>query len=174
MPVVTYETMFLLDSNKVSADAEALKQQLHHLLERHGGQVLISRPWDYNHKLSYPIGKQKKGAFHIIYYTMESTHQAALERDFHLAEGILRQLTLKIDPKWQETILGVARDDASNGFALRGMQDEAAVQTDPAAIGGEAGVPGVPGGEGEGGGPPAPREGGPPRRGRREMAEKPE
>jgi small subunit ribosomal protein S6 len=173
MPVVTYETMFLLDSNKVAADAEALKQQLHHLLERHGGQVLVSRPWDYNHKLSYPIGKQKKGAFHIIYYTMESTHQAALERDLHLAEGILRQLTLKVDPKWQEAILGVARDDASNGFALRGMQDEAAVQTDPAAIGGEPGVPGVPG-EVEGGGPPAPREGGPPRRGRREMAEKPE
>jgi len=178
MPAVTYETMFLLDSNKVAADAEAMKQQLHHLLERHGGHVLISRPWDYNHKLSYPIGKQKKGAFHIIYYTMESTHQAALERDLHLAEGILRQLTLKLDPKWQEAILGVARDDASNGFALRGMQDEAAVQTDPAAIGGgEPGVAGMPGGEGEGGGPPAPREGGGgggPRRGRREMAEKPE
>jgi small subunit ribosomal protein S6 len=134
MPVATYETMFLLDSNKVSTDAEAAKQQVHHLLERHGGQVIISRPWDYNHKLSYPISKQKKGAFHIIYYTMESTHQAALERDFALAEGlILRLLTLKLDPKWQEAILGVARDDAGNGFAVRGMQEEASV----------AGVPGM-------------------------------
>lgn len=128
MPIVTYETMFLLDSNKVSTDAEAAKQQIHHLLERHGGQVLISRPWDYNHKLTYPISKQKKGAFHIIYYTMESTHQAALERDFALAEGlILRQLTLKLDLKWKETILAVARDDAGNGFAVRGMQEEASV-----------------------------------------------
>src|SRR5262245_16030314 len=103
MPVVTYETMFLLDSNKVSADADGIKNQIHHILERHGGQVIVSRPWDYNHKLTYPIGKQKKGAFHIIYYTLESTKQSELERDFALQEGlILRQLTSKLDPKWKE------------------------------------------------------------------------
>jgi small subunit ribosomal protein S6 len=165
MPVVTYETMFLLDPNKVSSDAEGTKNQIHHLLERHGAQVIISRPWDYSHKLTYPIGKQKKGAFHVVYYTMESTHQAALERDIRLAEGlILRQLTLKLDPKWQESVLQVAREEQSNGFALRGMQDEATVQTDPAAIGAEPAA-GVEGGEG---GPRGPR--GP----RREVAEKPE
>lgn len=138
MPVVTYETMFLLDPNKVSADADGTKNQIHHILERHGGVVLISRPWDYNHKLAYPIGKQKKGAFHIIYYTMESTKQAELERDISLQEGlILRQLTLKLDPKWQEMILQVATEDTANGFAIRGMKDEATVSTDPSAIGGE-------------------------------------
>src|SRR5436190_6035292 len=129
MPIQTYETLFLLDSTKVSADAEGVKTQLHHLIERFGGHVEISRPWDYNHKLSYPIGKQKKGAFHIIYYTFESTRQAELEREFALQEGlILRQLTTKLEPKWKEEILKVAREDNSNGFALRGMQDEAAVQ----------------------------------------------
>lgn len=169
MPVVTYETLFLLDPTKVSADADGVKNQIHHILERHGGQVVISRPWDYNHKLAYPIAKQKKGAFHIVYYTMESTRQHELERDFALADGtILRYLTLAVDPKWQEAILQVARDDAGHGFALRGMQDEAAVTTDPAAIGAEP----LPGGEGGGdhGG-----HGGPRRGGRRfETAEKPE
>lgn len=169
MPVVTYETMFLLDPTKVSTDAEGTKQQIHHILERHGGIVIISRPWDYNHKLSYPIGKQKKGAYHIIYYTMESTKQRELERDFALQEGlILRQLTLKVDPKWQDTILGVARDDAGNGFAVRGMQEEVAVTTDPAAIGGDGAIMA----DGEGGAPSGPRDGG--GRRRRETAEKPE
>lgn len=172
MPVQTYETLFLLDAPKVTADADAVKTTVHHLIERHGGQITVSRPWDYNHKLAYPIKKQKKGAFHIVYYTMESTHQAALERDFALAEVVLRQLTLKIDPKWLDLIMGVARDETGTGFALRGMQDEATVQTDPAAIGGtEPGFPGGPvGGDGHGG------EGhGGPRRGRRpEMADKPE
>jgi ribosomal protein S6 len=166
--------MFLLDPNKVSTDAEGAKQQLHHVLERHGASIIVSRPWDYNHKLSYLINKQKKGSFHIVYYTMESTKQRELERDFALQEGlILRQLTLKIDPKWQDIVLGIAKEETGNGFAVRGMRDEAAVQTDPAAIGGEGGPP--PGADGEGGGLP-PREGGGggPRRGRREMAEKPE
>ena len=171
MPVVTYETLFLLDSNKVSGDAEGTKQQIHHILERHGATIVISRPWDYNHKLSYPIGKQKKGAFHIVYYAMESTKQAELERDFALQEGlVVRSLTLKLDPKWQELILQIAREETANGFALRGMQDEAAVQTDPAAIGMEGIPPDL-----EGGGPPPHREGGGgPRRGRRDMADKPE
>jgi small subunit ribosomal protein S6 len=183
MPLVTYETMFLLDPNKVSTDAEGTKTQIHHILERHGGTVIISRPWDYNHKLSYTIGKQKKGAFHIIYYTMESTKQRELERDFALQEGlILRQLTLKVDPKWQEIVLGVAREEAGNGFAVRGMKDETAVTTDPAAIGGEGGAPaGEEGGHGgghregghrEGGGGGGPRGPRGPRRG--EMADKPE
>ena len=170
MAIQIYETLFLLDPTKVSADAEGVKQQLHHIIERHGGHVDISRPWDYNHKLAYPIGKQKKGSFHIVYYTFESTKQVELERDFALQEGlIIRQLTTKLEPKWKEEILKVAREDTGNGFALRGMQDEATVQTDPAAIGAEPGA--APGGE-EGA---APREGGPggPRR-RREMVEKPE
>jgi small subunit ribosomal protein S6 len=170
MAIQTYETLFLLDPTKVSADADGVKTQLHHILERHGGHVEISRPWDYNHKLTYPIGKSKKGSFHIVYYTMESTKQVELERDFALQEGlILRQLTSKIDPKWKEEILKVAREDAGNGFALRGMMDEQAVQTDPAAIGGEP----IPPGLGDDG-PPHREGGGGPRRGRRDMAEKPE
>jgi small subunit ribosomal protein S6 len=138
MPKATYETLFLLDSTKVSSDAEAVKAQLHHILERHGGAIEVSRPWDYNHKLSYPIEKQKKGSFHIIYYTLESTKQSELENDFRLApETILRHMTLKIDPKWYDIILGVAKEDGGNGFAVRGMQDEAAVTTDPTGLGGD-------------------------------------
>src|SRR5687767_15315134 len=120
MPNKLYETLFLLDPTKVSADADGVKTQLHHILERHGAHIEVSRPWDYNHKLAYPIGKQKKGAFHIVYYTMESTNQAGLERDFALAEGvILRQLTLKVDPKWHDVVMGVAREEGGNGFAVR-------------------------------------------------------
>jgi small subunit ribosomal protein S6 len=171
MPNKLYETLFLLDPTKVSADADGVKNQLHTIIERHGGHIEVSRPWDYNHKLSYPIGKQKKGSYHIVYYTFESTKQAELERDFALQEGvILRQMTSRIEPKWQEEIMKVAREDTGAAFALRGMHDEQAVQTDPSAISGE----GMPEGMGEGG--PAPREGGGGGGGRRrrEMAEKPE
>jgi small subunit ribosomal protein S6 len=136
MPVHKYETMFLLDATKVAADADAIKQQVHHILERHGAAIEVSREWNYNQKLAYPIAKQKKGAFHIVYYTMESTKQVELERDFKLAEGvILRTMTTNIDPKWHDAIMGVARDDHGKEFAVRGMQEEASVTTDPSAIG---------------------------------------
>lgn len=151
MAVITYETMFLLDATKLSADGDAVRTQVHHLIERHGGVISIAREWNYNQKLTYPIAKQKKGAFHIVYYTLEATKQQALERDFALAEGvILRSMTLKLEPKWQETILGIARDEHGKEFAVKGMQDEAQVQTDPSALGAEpaAGVDGPPPGDG--------------------------
>jgi ribosomal protein S6 len=163
MPVHQYETLFLLDATKLSADPDGVRTQVHHILERHGAQIQISREWNYNQKLAYPISKQKKGAYHIVYYTLESTHQAALERDLALAEGvILRQLTLHVDPKWQDTILGIARDEHGKEFAVRGMQEEAAVTTDPSAIGGEPGAGGGPGAEGggDGHGHGGPRRGG--------------
>src|SRR5262249_23045152 len=104
----------------------------------HGAMIQFSREWNYNQKLAYPINKQKKGAFHIVYYTMESSHQSALELDLKLAEGVvLRQMTLNLDPKWQDTILAIARDEHGKEFAVRGMQEEAAVTTDPSAIGGD-------------------------------------
>ena len=43
MPVATYETMFLLDPNKASTDADGTKQQIHHILERHGASIVVSR-----------------------------------------------------------------------------------------------------------------------------------
>lgn len=161
MPVNTYETMLLVDTAKMTADADSVKQQIHHILERHGASIIVSREWNYNQKLAYPINKQKKGAFHIVYYTMESTNQNGLERDFKLAEGvILRTMTLAVDPKWHDTIMTIAKDEHGKEFAHRGMQEEASVTTDPSAIGGDMPF------EGEGG------HGGPRRGPRREPSEK--
>jgi small subunit ribosomal protein S6 len=172
MPVVTYESLILLDPTKVSSDAEGVKNQIHHILERHGAVILVSRPWDYNHKLAYPIAKQKKGAFHIVYYTLDSSKQKEVERDFALQEGlILRQLTLKVNPKWQDIILGVAREDTANGFAVRGMRDEVAASSDPLSIGSYA--EGVPAGLDDAA-PPREREGRSSRGRRGEAADKPE
>ena len=138
MPVNTYETMLLLDSTKVSTDVDSVKQQVHHILERHGATIIVSREWNYNQKLAYPINKQKKGAFHIVYYTMESTNQNGLERDFRLAEGvIIRTMTIAVDPKWNEAVMTIAKDEHGKEFALRGMREEGSVTTAPSASGGD-------------------------------------
>jgi small subunit ribosomal protein S6 len=56
MPVELYETLFLLDSNKLSADPDSVKGHLHASIEKHGGRVEVERPWD-DRKLAYPIKK---------------------------------------------------------------------------------------------------------------------
>jgi small subunit ribosomal protein S6 len=162
MPVELYETLFLLDSNRLAADADAVRGQLHATLERYGAQIDVSRPWD-DRKLAYPIKKQKKGAYHIVYYRLDSLKQADIERDLKINESVLRHMTLNVDPKWADIILDAARNDTSMAFAIRGMQEEA----DPSNVTPNLGDAGGPDGEAL-----AAATGG--RRPRRDTAEKPE
>jgi small subunit ribosomal protein S6 len=123
MPIELYETMFLLDSAKLAAEPDAVKGQLATTLEKHGGKIEVARPWD-DRKLAYPIKKQKKGSYYVVYYRMESRNQQELDRDFKLNENILRYLTSHIDPKWAEAMMDSARNDTAPAFAIRGLQDE--------------------------------------------------
>lgn len=125
MPVELYETLFLLDSAKLAAEPDAVKAQLSATLEKHGGKVEVARPWD-DRKLAYPIKKQKKGSYFIVYYRMESRNQHDLDRDLKLNENILRYLTSHIDPKWVDAFMDSAKNDTAPAFAIRGLQDEAA------------------------------------------------
>ena len=125
MPVQVYETLFILDSTKHATDVEASKTALHATIERYGGTIDVSRPWD-DRKLTYPIKKHKKGSYHIVYYRIESTKQAEMERDYRLNETILRHMTSAIDPKWVDAVMDVAKNDHAPAFAIRGLQDESA------------------------------------------------
>lgn len=121
MPANVYECMFILDTNKVGGDIPAAAQQLHAILERHHAEILASRPWD-ERRLAYPIGNHKKGLYYLAYFRTEGKNLAELKRDFGLNEMILRNLILRIHPKWVDAMLALARDE--HAVALQTMQPE--------------------------------------------------
>ncbi len=130
MSVQMYETLFLLDPSKVASDGDTVRAHLVSNIEKHGGHVEVTRPWD-DRKLTYPIKNQKKGSFHIIYYKLESTKQRELEIDFKLDENILRLMTVTVDPKWETEIMTIAKNEHGSAFALKGMKEEAPMGGDP-------------------------------------------
>jgi len=142
MPVQLYETLFLLDPSRVSTDGDLIRAHLVTNIEKHGGHVEVTRPWD-DRKLTYPIKNQKKGSFHIVYYKFESTKQHELEVDFKLDENILRYMTIKIDPKWENEMMAVAKAEGGAAFALKGMKEDAPMRGDgpPPPPGADAGGP---------------------------------
>ena len=122
MPIASYECLFLLDPTKTGSDPEALKTQLNGILEKHGAEVLVSRKWDDNRKLAYPIKGHKKGVYHLAFFKMESRKMADIELDIRLNELILRHLVSHIDPKWEDDMLAVAKDEHRS--ALQIMHEE--------------------------------------------------
>ncbi len=54
MPANVYEGMFILDSNRYGRDPEAVSNQIPAMIEKLGGEMLVSRLWE-ERRLAYPI-----------------------------------------------------------------------------------------------------------------------
>lgn len=98
VPAVTYEGMFLLDSNKYAANPQGMQSEVTGMLEKIGAQVLATRPWQ-DGKLSYPIDGQRKGVHFLTYFTADSLKVHDLDRMVKLSELVLRHLIIRIPEK---------------------------------------------------------------------------
>ena len=130
MPATVYESMFLLDTNKVAGDVGAAQKQLHAILEKNHCEVLASRPWD-ERRLAYPIKNHKKGLYYLTYFRTEGKNLANLERDLTLSELVLRYLILHVDPKLVEIMLELARDE--HALALQSVTEPQEGEAEPGA-----------------------------------------
>ncbi len=110
MAVRTYEGMFILDSNRFARDSGAVSGTVNELIEKHGGEVLVSRMWD-ERRLAYPINGQRKGAYWLTYFKLDSVRLKDLHRECQLNENVLRQLFLNLDPRVAEALVSIARGE---------------------------------------------------------------
>jgi small subunit ribosomal protein S6 len=104
--------MFILDSGKYAKDPSGVSGQIAGLVEKHGGEVIVSRLWE-ERKLAYPINGQKKGTYWLTYFHLDSGKVNGLNRDCELNENFLRQLFLCPDPRVTETLVRVAQGKAA-------------------------------------------------------------
>lgn len=110
--VNTYETLLILDSNQYARDPGGVSKSLNALFEESGAKVLVSRLW-MEQKLAYPIKKHQKGTYWLVYSEMDGTSIPKLDRALQLSEPVLRQLTLKLDPRLVDPILANARGEGT-------------------------------------------------------------
>tara|TARA_R110002049_G_scaffold47902_3_gene138512 strand:- start:28734 stop:29138 length:405 start_codon:yes stop_codon:yes gene_type:complete len=109
--ISTYETLFILDSNHYARDPGGVAKQIDDIITEAGGKVLVSRVW-MEQKLAYPIDKHQKGTYWLTYFEMEGENLPTIARAFTLAEPVIRELTLKLEPRLVEPILANARGEA--------------------------------------------------------------
>jgi small subunit ribosomal protein S6 len=118
LAIHNYETLFILDSNKYVRDANGVSMSLPQMVEKLGGEVLLSRMWN-EQKLAFPVDGHKKGTYWIMYFKLESTKLTEFERACHLNEPVLRQLTVRIDPKLIDLLVANAKGGKAKAPAAR-------------------------------------------------------
>lgn len=131
MANVTYEGMFLLDSNKYAVNPDGVKGEVTALLERVGATVLATRPWQ-DGKLAYAIDGHRKGLHFLVYFSMDSLHLVELERLVKFNETILRHMVIKLPVALIEPMLAMA---TGKGEVVTTFRDTDAVTMDiPVAV----------------------------------------
>ncbi|MCG8650968.1 MAG: 30S ribosomal protein S6, partial [Pirellulales bacterium] len=66
----TYETLFILDSNRYARDPGGVAKQIEEIITEAGGEVLVNRFW-MEAKLAYPIDNHQKGSYWLTYFEIE-------------------------------------------------------------------------------------------------------
>lgn len=126
MPRNVYETLFLLDSNHYSRDPGGISTGLNEMFESLGGNVLASRLWQ-EQKLAYAIDGHQKGTYWLAYTELDSNKLVEFNRMCQLSEPIIRQMTLKVEPRLVEPMLAHARGEivrASQVEEVESLVDE--------------------------------------------------
>ncbi|MGA2254572.1 MAG: 30S ribosomal protein S6 [Thermoguttaceae bacterium] len=103
-----YEAMFILDSTRFGRDPDGISSQLADLIQKAGGEILVSRLWE-ERRLAYPIKGQRKGTYWLIYLSLDALQLAGLRRQLEITETIVRFLFLKIDPRIVDALVAHAQ-----------------------------------------------------------------
>ncbi len=114
MAANVYEGMYILDSNRYARDADGIVNQIESMIRKAGGEVLVSRLWE-ERRLAYPIKGQRKGAYWLIYFRLDSSRINEIKRECQIADGILRTLFLKVDPRIVDAVVAHAQTAVPGG-----------------------------------------------------------
>jgi small subunit ribosomal protein S6 len=63
-------------------------------------------------KLAYPIDKHQKGTYWLTYFEIDGVEMPKIDRALALCEPVLRQMTIRLDPRMVEPVLANARGES--------------------------------------------------------------
>ena len=106
-----YECMFILDSNRYAREPNNVAAQIPELISKCDGEVLASRLWN-EQRLAYPINGQRKGTYWLTYFRMDSQQVKEFNHQCRLNDNVLRNLTLKVDPRLADALVAHAKGEA--------------------------------------------------------------
>jgi small subunit ribosomal protein S6 len=128
-----YEGMFILESNRFGRDPETVSGQVPAMIEKFGGEMLVSRLWE-ERRLAFPIKGQRKGTYWLTYFRLDASRLVELRRQCQITEDILRVLFLKVDPRIVDALVAHAKtapvvissggEEAAKA-PVEGLEDEA-------------------------------------------------
>ena len=118
-----YEHVVISRQDISPQQAEALNDQLKHLIEENGGNVAKIEYWGLRN-LTYRIKKNRKGHYSLLAIDAPAAAVQEMERQLGLNEDVLRYLTVRVDELDLELSPVLARRDRDRDRAERRGYDD--------------------------------------------------
>ena len=93
-----YENLVIVKPTLTEEEIKNSIAAIEAVITENGGEI-VARDEMGMRKLAYPIEKSPRGYFHVVYYTIEPSAIAEIERRFRINEELLRFVTIKYDSK---------------------------------------------------------------------------
>jgi len=89
-----YETLFVIKPTLTDEEREAQISKITEILESEGAKILAINKMGMR-RLAYPVAKNERGFYTIIYFNAEGSVIAEFERKLKFNEDIIKYLTVK-------------------------------------------------------------------------------
>jgi small subunit ribosomal protein S6 len=91
-----YENLVIVKPTLTAEEIQASLKAIEEVITSNGGEIAATDSMGMR-KLAYPIDKNERGYFHVIYYTVAPASISEIERRFRINEDLLRFVTIKYD-----------------------------------------------------------------------------
>jgi len=91
-----YENLVIVKPTFTAEEIQASLKAVEETITSNGGEILATTAMGMR-KLAYPIDKNERGYYHVIYHTIAPAAIAEIERRFRINEDLLRFVTIKYD-----------------------------------------------------------------------------
>jgi small subunit ribosomal protein S6 len=97
-----YENLVIVKPTLTAEEIQANINAIEEVITSNGGEI-AARDAMGMRKLAYPLAKNERGYFHVIYYSVDPSAISEIERRFRINEELLRFVTIKYDTNREVT-----------------------------------------------------------------------
>ncbi len=91
-----YENLVIVKPTLTAEEIQASVKAIEEVITSNGGEIAATSPMGMR-KLAYPIEKNERGFYHVIYSSIAPSAISEIERRFRINEDLLRFVTIKYD-----------------------------------------------------------------------------
>ncbi len=91
-----YENLVIVKPTLTAEEIQASVKAIEEVITSNGGEIAATSPMGMR-KLAYPIDKNERGYYHVIYSSIAPSAISEIERRFRINEDLLRFVTIKYD-----------------------------------------------------------------------------